>query len=210
MARKFAFAFQNLEYPQVDTGEILQRKFFSELNLPEGLIDKEILDSLIFSADTPIADAENKLNQLENIADFLGKYEKRILKHLQKLQRIDGHETQGATIFLYESRGKGKLSELINSYNIIFDYVDFFLNIIASEMILKMREIMKEIYRNAFGKKLKNIRRAKGLTQKRLAERLGISQSGVVMYERGEREPSLGTLHNIARILEVPATELLA
>lgn len=210
MAKKFAFAFYDFVFTELENTKILQRKFFSKLNLPEGLIDKEILDSLNFSADTPIADAENKLNQLENIADFLGKYEKRILKHLQKLQRLDGRETQSATIVLYVSKGKGKLSKLVNAYTDVFEYVSFLLNAIVSEVILKMREIMKEIYRNAFGKKLKNIRRAKGLTQKRLAERLGISQSGVVMYERGEREPSLGTLHNIARILEVPATELLA
>ena len=73
-----------------------------------------------------------------------------------------------------------------------------------------MREIMKEIYRNAFGKKLKRIRRAKGLTQKKLADKLGISQSGIVMYENGEREPNLGTLCHLARILEIPAAELLA
>lgn len=57
---------------------------------------------------------------------------------------------------------------------------------------------------NVFGKKLKELRVAKGLTQCGLAEELGMSFSTVSMYERGQRRPDLPTLSRIAAFFDVP------
>lgn len=56
---------------------------------------------------------------------------------------------------------------------------------------------------NEFGKKLKELRVNKGLTQGTLAERLGLSFSAVSMYERGQRRPDLETLSRIAAFFGV-------
>ncbi|NGP45406.1 helix-turn-helix transcriptional regulator [Bacillaceae bacterium SIJ1] len=56
---------------------------------------------------------------------------------------------------------------------------------------------------------LKRLRRAKRLTQKQLSRALGISESAIGMYERGEREPSLDTLIGIADFYAVTIDALV-
>jgi transcriptional regulator with XRE-family HTH domain len=46
---------------------------------------------------------------------------------------------------------------------------------------------------------LKEIRVRAGLTQRQLAERAGKSQSEIARIERGRQDPSLTTLHRLAR-----------
>lgn len=54
-----------------------------------------------------------------------------------------------------------------------------------------------------FSERLRHLRSEKGITQKALADQLGISKSSVNMYERGEREPSLETMEAIADYFNV-------
>lgn len=54
-----------------------------------------------------------------------------------------------------------------------------------------------------FGNVLRDLRTRKGITQKQLAETLGISESAVGMYERGHREPDFETLEAIADYFNV-------
>lgn len=49
---------------------------------------------------------------------------------------------------------------------------------------------------------LKDMRKAKGLTQKDLAERTGIEWRALSSYERGVRSPDIETLYNISVVLE--------
>lgn len=56
----------------------------------------------------------------------------------------------------------------------------------------------------AFGKRLSEVRRAKGFTQQELAEKLDISLVSVGYIETGKRWPRLTTLHRIADALGVP------
>lgn len=56
----------------------------------------------------------------------------------------------------------------------------------------------------AFGKRLSEVRRAKGLTQQELAEKLDISLVSIGYIETGKRWPRLTTLHRIADALGVP------
>jgi transcriptional regulator with XRE-family HTH domain len=46
---------------------------------------------------------------------------------------------------------------------------------------------------------LKQIRARAGLTQRQLAERAGKAQSEIARIERGRQDPSLTTLHRLAR-----------
>lgn len=54
------------------------------------------------------------------------------------------------------------------------------------------------------GEKIKSLRKAIGLTQKELGDRLGISEVQVSQYERGTRNPKTEQLKRIAEALNVP------
>lgn len=61
----------------------------------------------------------------------------------------------------------------------------------------------------AVGRRLARIRRDRGLSQRELADRLGVGQPVVSNYERGARGLSSELIIRIAGILEVSADELL-
>ena len=54
-----------------------------------------------------------------------------------------------------------------------------------------------------FGDQLMKARKDKHLTQKELADRLGISQNTVSVYEKGKSLPDLGTAARMASVLDV-------
>lgn len=60
-----------------------------------------------------------------------------------------------------------------------------------------------------FGEKLRALRKSKGLTQKELADILGVSASLVGQYETNMRHPKIGTIEKFASALGV-STDLLA
>ena len=60
-----------------------------------------------------------------------------------------------------------------------------------------------------FSLKLKELRKSAGLTQKQLAERLGITPSVVSYYELSERTPSPEILVKLAGIFHVTTDSLL-
>ena len=59
------------------------------------------------------------------------------------------------------------------------------------------------------GKKLKELREDNGLTQKQLAEILGINSVTYLHYEKEQREPPLALLADIARFYKVSVDYLL-
>lgn len=59
------------------------------------------------------------------------------------------------------------------------------------------------------GKKLKALRIEKNLTQKQVADRIGLSISAVSSYESGNRYPSYDVLVKMARIFHVSTDYLL-
>ena len=58
-------------------------------------------------------------------------------------------------------------------------------------------------------KKLKEIRLARGMTQKELAAQIGMTGQTVYYYEAGEREPNLETLRKLATVLDCTIDELI-
>ena len=60
-----------------------------------------------------------------------------------------------------------------------------------------------------FGNRLKDLRTKAGLTQKQLADRLGVTSSVVSYYELSERSPSPEVLVKLARIFHVSTDYLL-
>ena len=68
---------------------------------------------------------------------------------------------------------------------------------------------MYEINKEAFGKFLAQQRKAKGYTQKALAEKLFVSDKAVSKWERSLSMPDISLLIPLSEILEVSVTELL-
>lgn len=62
---------------------------------------------------------------------------------------------------------------------------------------------------SVFTEKLKNLRKAAGLTQVELAKKLGIAQSTLASYERGLREPDFEMLKQISSFFEISISDLL-
>ena len=60
-----------------------------------------------------------------------------------------------------------------------------------------------------FYENLKLAREQKGLSQKDVAEKIGVAKSTYSLYESGNREPNVQTIKKIANVLDVSADELL-
>lgn len=60
----------------------------------------------------------------------------------------------------------------------------------------------------SFGKRVKELRAARGITQETLAELVGVDRSYMGFVERGERNPTLDKIALIAKALKVPLSEL--
>ena len=60
-----------------------------------------------------------------------------------------------------------------------------------------------------FNENLMFARERKKISQKEMAERIGVAKSTYSLYESGNREPNVQTIKKIADILNVSADELL-
>ena len=60
----------------------------------------------------------------------------------------------------------------------------------------------------AIGKKLEELRRAKGITQAEVAEALGVSAMAVSLYEKGERIPRDEVKIKIADFFKTPVSSI--
>ncbi|MGI5898871.1 MAG: helix-turn-helix domain-containing protein [Christensenellales bacterium] len=61
----------------------------------------------------------------------------------------------------------------------------------------------------SLGRKIRNVRKQRGLTQKESAEMIGISTAFFGLIERGQRKASIETLVSICNVLNVSMDELL-
>ena len=61
-----------------------------------------------------------------------------------------------------------------------------------------------------FGKRLRELRKEKGLTQQQLGDIVGVTKVSICCYENGTRTPTLETLVDLADALNTKITSLLA
>ena len=62
---------------------------------------------------------------------------------------------------------------------------------------------------NTFSERIKDLRIEKGLTQKQVAEAIGLTKNALGNYEAGIREPSLDVLYKLCDLFEVSADYLI-
>jgi transcriptional regulator with XRE-family HTH domain len=63
---------------------------------------------------------------------------------------------------------------------------------------------------NLMGERIANARIARGLSEKQLANRLGVNASSIEDWEAGQHDPRANRINQLAGILEVPLTWLIA
>ena len=61
----------------------------------------------------------------------------------------------------------------------------------------------------SFSQVLKQRRLALGLSQEKFVEKVGLSMRSVSLLETGKQQPTLSTLNNIAKALDIKPSELL-
>lgn len=71
-----------------------------------------------------------------------------------------------------------------------------------------MSNVQEQNMMKAFGKRVSEVRRSRGLTQQELAERVGMSVVAIAYIETGKRWARLGTLNKIAKSLKVDISNL--
>lgn len=62
--------------------------------------------------------------------------------------------------------------------------------------------------RRAFGRRVRELRQARSLSQEKLAERSGLHRTYVSSVERGQRNVGIDNVRALARALDVPAASL--
>lgn len=63
--------------------------------------------------------------------------------------------------------------------------------------------------RQLVGQNFARLRKARGLTQEEVEARSGVSQQYLSSLERGRRNPTVITLYELARVLEVTVADLV-
>lgn len=63
--------------------------------------------------------------------------------------------------------------------------------------------------KKGFGEKLKELRKAAGLSQAEVSEKTGLDQSSISLWERGERDPNWTAVQKLALALGVNCQELI-
>ncbi len=68
---------------------------------------------------------------------------------------------------------------------------------------------MSKDVRRVVGDNVRRLRKAAGLSQAALAERMGVDRAYISGLERGQRNPTIVTLWHIGQALEVKTAKLL-
>ncbi|MBQ8885106.1 MAG: helix-turn-helix transcriptional regulator [Clostridia bacterium] len=63
-------------------------------------------------------------------------------------------------------------------------------------------------YKNIFKAQLKEVRKEKGLSQKEVAEKIGVAVSTYANWEQGRTEPGICDIFNLLSCFEIQANDL--
>ncbi len=74
---------------------------------------------------------------------------------------------------------------------------------------MSFESVMEESILKKFGKRVRELRTERNLTQQQLADISGLHKNYIGMVERGERNPSLLNIDVLSKSLKVSISELL-
>ena len=173
------------------------------------------LSSELFYFKAVYAMGENNLNARPKMkrACFDGLYtlselSRRVVNHLMRLRRY-----QAALIknLAPDDVGKNEIKEKNFRATVLFNvYEDIATNI--NETRREIEYLIEDIdlterrdFMKVFSRRLRDARKAAGLTQEDLARRLGLKRSTYGQFEQGRNEPNISILPALTRELGLPA-----
>lgn len=202
MKSKNAFALRGFDFDN-----FLQKQL-AECGLSPNALKK-------FEADTNSFDEMQRARKAyTRLAEKLKNFRMKIVRHngrLLKYQRavyqlgIIDDDTYYFSIIKPRSKRTGELSA---------KYTDFARKLLEVEdtikgIIYNLDQNQRGHYTKIFATRLREARKAAGLTQAELAAQIGMTQGGYTSYENFAREPSLGTLAILSKVLKCPIDWLL-
>lgn len=191
MMKKSAFAFRGF-----DSEKILQRKFFRDIEVDGIFLNWRYDDSIITRLDElnnlPLQELKTRVKSLNSTIERVAEYEELIKKHLSRLNKLLEVD------FLYD--WGVRLADLIRNYSSFLADVGVLEMRLKSAVKLGEMEIQKRCI-EAFPNRLKTARREAGLTQKQLADLIGVGKAAVSHYEQGVIEPPLNRVILLSRKL---------
>ena len=187
-----AYAFRTF-----DAEKILQRPFFKEFHFDITKTDAQILESLKAADSDSIDDMERKLNTVKATHGRLEKFRQLINRHYQK--RCDRYNKRKATALGVKvseifTKRHAPTSEYFMAELDCIELADQF-----GKLYFELEKQIQGRYRKEFAKRLKQARKAAGLTQKQLGDMIQTSPNGYSQYETCKREPSISTLFRLLR-----------
>jgi transcriptional regulator with XRE-family HTH domain len=129
--------------------------------------------------------------------------EARLLKKLTQKQLAKLLNVTDATINRYERGLRNPDPEMLKA---IADILDVSIDYLLGKIDISNRS---EIFVSEFSKRLKELREEASLTQKDIAEALGIDRTTYTKYETGKSEPDFETTSKIADYFNVSVDYLL-
>ena len=192
MKTRNAFAFKDF-----DGERILQRSYFRNFREEYHFgdeTDAEILESLNAADDYSVDDMEQKLHTIEKLQEKLVDFYHFIGRHQKKLNQRKYREGNIDDIVLGYFYASVNCVELEKKLSTLYDGIE---------------KGIQQRHRMEFATRLKQSRKAAGLTQRQLADMVQISPTGFAQYEQGRNDPSLLTLSRISKILKVSSDKLL-
>lgn len=227
MKTRNAFAFRNF-----DEQRILSRPYFQKIradcHVEDGLSDEEILSRFSATDDDSIKITHGKIVVIEDLLLRGTNYQKRILRHGEKIAKytrlLEQKIATDPTVDINQMRARHKRARELS-----MKYRGYMYQIGESKMrrvgistgdvgglvekICKIYAALDEkrrlYYRKSFAARLKQARRAMGLTQGKFAEKLHMSQPGYMQYETARHDPSIPKLIEIAKFLNCSTDWLL-
>lgn len=76
------------------------------------------------------------------------------------------------------------------------------------QLMEEERENRIELFKDIFSERLKDLRQEKQLSQKSLANKLGVPVSTYANWEQGRREPSIYDIYNLLWVFDIEANDL--
>lgn len=130
----------------------------------------------------------------------------RSLREERKLSRPQLAEQTGISetrIYTYETKGREPDLEtliiLSDFFHVTIDYL------IGHEHDFYAQKKKGELFLDKFGERIRSFRMYRGLSQKQLAEKVGITTTYLAVVENGAKVPKLDTCIKILNALEAPA-----
>lgn len=223
---KNAYALRNF-----DAKKILQRRWFKNFNLPVdddekvllgfyNIIENPLENDTPYDSQTVITPIEKSglksSNENLEIITHLGErtvfYEALLERHITRLNEIKKYYTENfmATEKKIWKTKALQATELIKLYRAVLNSTTILREKISIKVKMLKELFEKDFRQRFFGSRLKQARKAAGLTQRELAERVGFkTYNSIAQYERGLNDPSLPTLFRIATELKCSADWLL-